>query len=251
MRNKLTRELAVCGRNSVRRLCEVHPERIRRLFFRQALAPEFGAACSYLAGRRLVYRVAEDEDLERLAKSPHHGGAVAMIDYPAIGRADGSTTDRWAKEGAFVLALDGVANANNVGAIVRTMAFYGAHWLLLDEEAAQGLVTTSSYRVAEGGMEFVEILSVPSIPAFISETSRKVRYLGTDHGGAIPLKDLVFSSGGDRALAVVLGNEEHGLSRETRHACEGLVRIPGSGSIESLNVAQAACAILTQTFGRR
>ena len=54
-----------------------------------------------------------------------------------------------------------------------------------------------------------------------------------------------------RPVALVLGNEEHGLAPEVAAACEQLVTIPGSGAVESLNVSAAAAVLCWEFFGRR
>jgi len=68
--------------------------------------------------------------------------------------------------------------------------------------------------------------------------------IGADHRAKNRLSDLPSLAGAESGVLIVMGNEETGLSPEVKTACDHLVRIPGTGDIESLNVAQAATLFL-------
>ncbi|HSV55968.1 MAG TPA: RNA methyltransferase substrate-binding domain-containing protein, partial [Magnetospirillaceae bacterium] len=154
MKNKQTRELAVCGLSAVRAILACRPGCVRRLFFLPDLLPEFRPLLRAFAGRRALYRMVPEEDLERLSGTVHHQGAVAMIDQPEIPILDAATARAWAGRGERILVLDGLANDHNLGAIARSAAFFGVRNLLLAGTSGPDLVTTSAFRVAEGGMEW-------------------------------------------------------------------------------------------------
>jgi len=157
MKNKQLRELAVCGFEAVRALADQHPEKIQRLFFTQARAKTFGAVCRDLAARKKVYRTVEyEKELEKLCGSVHHQGVVAMIPEPEIPiLTEQALLELSTKR--TILLLDRVGNANNLGAIIRSAAFFGVETILLSEEDDQARISTSMYRVAQGGMEFVSL----------------------------------------------------------------------------------------------
>ncbi|MDR1909878.1 MAG: RNA methyltransferase, partial [Spirochaetaceae bacterium] len=137
MHNKLTQELAICGRNAVAALGQHHPETIRRLFLREEQLKDFAWVCRGLAERKRPYKLCEDEELERLCKSSHHQGIVAMIEEPLIEAAAQEDIDAWA-EGKTGLVLHSVGNDLNLGAIVRSAAFFDAPLIVInggDEEA--------------------------------------------------------------------------------------------------------------------
>jgi TrmH RNA methyltransferase len=255
VRNRLTNELAVCGVNAVLALGEYHPEQINRLFLREDRLTAFSRICKYLAEKKYPYKLCEDEELERLCKSSHHQGVVAMIEAPAIAGAAEADLDQWAA-GKTGLVLHALGNDHNLGAIVRSAAFFDAPFVVLGgEEEAQ--LSTSAYRVAEGGMEHVIIRGVRNTGAFLRAASRKIVTIGTDPRARLRIQDL----GGiieDRAaalgirqrpgIALVLGNEETGLPAAVKEQCSALVRVPGTGAIESLNVAQTAALFLHECF---
>lgn len=237
--------------SAVRALLNRHPERVRRFFFRESYLSEFRPYLKDFAERHVLYRAVQDDELERLAKTVHHQGVTAMIDEPEIPELDSATAGRWIADGERVLVLDNLGNDHNLGAIVRSAAFFGVKSLVLSGPPTANLVTTSSYRVAEGGMEWVSLYRVPDAQALIHRAGRGLTLLGADHRGRESVRAVLERVAGQTpaALAIAMGNEETGLSASTRAACAGLVRIPGTGQIESLNVAQSAAILLYELAG--
>jgi TrmH RNA methyltransferase len=194
--------------------------------------------------------VEDPVELEKLCGSVHHQGVVAMIPQPEIQPLSKEIVTTWLHNRENALILDRVGNANNLGAIVRSAAFFGMKNIVIPLDEAQSSVTTSSYRVAQGGMEFVTIYSIISIPRLLRDAAGKMLRLGTAVDADIPVS-MVGQLAGEKPLLVVLGNEEHGISEEVKQNCDRLVVIPSAGfaaggdaPVESLNVAQAAAVIL-------
>jgi TrmH RNA methyltransferase len=254
VRNRLTNELAVCGVNAVLALGEFHPESINRLFLREDRLKTFFKVCKYLAEKKYPYKICDDDELERLCKSNRHQGIVAMIEEPAVPGAAEADLDLWDAEGKTGVVLHLVGNDHDLGAIVRAAAFFEAHFVILGGEEQEVRLSTSAYRVAEGGMEHVVFRRVRNTAAFLQAASKRIVTIGADPRSRRRIRDL----GGiieDRAvelkrrpgIALVVGNEETGLPTEVKDQCGVLARIPGTGNIESLNVAQAA-ALFLHTF---
>ena len=208
--------MRIAGLPAVAAVFAAAPERVERLFFDARLKPEVGPFCAELARRRKPYREVEPEDLARLAGSVLHGGILALAQPRSVPAFDPAHAASWASDGQLLLLLDGIGNPHNLGAIVRTAAFFGVPRIVISDHPEQAGPSDASYRVAEGGMEHVEL-----------------------YRAAI--------SASDRPFALVLGNEQQGLPRDTRRACDELVTIPGSGAVQSLNVA-ATAAILIYAF---
>lgn len=246
MKNKQTNELAVCGMKAVKELAAIHPEKISRLFFAQDRAPEFGKVCAALAKDHKLYRTVDDEDLEKLCKSNHHQGVVAMIEEPVIAPVSMALLEDWQATKKAFIVLDRVGNSNNLGAITRCAAFFGIDTIVLSGHEDQAEMSTSAYRVAEGGMEYMTFYRADNLALFMRSAKKYVVFAGADHRGKTVVGDLVKTVDRDRAYAVVLGNEEEGLDSEVRKACEVLIRIAGSGSIESLNVSQAGTLFISE-----
>jgi TrmH RNA methyltransferase len=258
MLNKLTEELAVCGFNAVAALGEYHPETINRLFIREDRFYSFTAVCKGLAERKRPYKVCGDEELERICKSSRHQGVVAMIEQPVVEGLTLDDLDFWAAEGKIGLVLHSVGNDHNFGAMVRSAAFFGAHFVVLSDTDSEARLTTAAYRVAEGGMEHVVVKSVHDTAAFLKAASKKIFTIGTDARARWRVSDLPMlveekaQKLGDAGrpgsslpgFALVIGNEETGLPPQVKDRCLSIVRIPGTGNMESLNAAQAATVFL-------
>jgi TrmH RNA methyltransferase len=255
VRNRLTNELAVCGINAVLALGEYHPETINRLFLREDRLKTFTKVCRYLAGKKHPYKLCGDEELERLCKSNRHQGVVAMIGEPAVPGASEADLDLWATERKTGLVLHSVGNDHNLGAMVRAAAFFEARFVVLSGEDKEARLSTSAYRVAEGGMEHVSFRTVRSTAAFLRAASKRIVTIGADPRARLRIRDLgaiigdrKAALGGRPGIALVIGNEETGLPAAVKEECSALLRIPGTGNIESLNVAQAAALFLHEFF---
>ena len=252
MKNTQKKELAVCGFEAVKALAKENPQKIRRFYYTEERMNSFGELCKSLAKRKAPYNKVKDEkELEKLCGSVHHQGVVAMIDQPEINPLDSDVTNKWLHEKESALLLDRVANANNLGAIVRSAAFFGVKNVIIPLDEAQSSITTSSYRVAQGGMEYVNIYSVKSIVRLLEAMKGKMLRFGTDVNATQPVGKLKELSANKAAL-IVLGNEEHGISKQVKENCDELIIIPNTSAfgesadrpIESLNVAQAAAIVL-------
>jgi RNA methyltransferase, TrmH family len=244
-------ELNVCGWQAVSALFTRHPDEIRRLFFDPASGKRAGELCSWLAQHKRIYRQVPAEELEKISGTVHHGGIVAVIAARPLLRVTREVLDRWAREKAPLLLLDRISNANNLGALVRTAAYFGVRAIIIPDAPGQALPGEAAYRVAEGGMEFVEFYRVTSLPEFCQELRRSHYLVGTSLRGTQLSPREVLARGLPRPPAVVLGNEEKGIAPGVAAACDRLVKIPGADTVESLNVAAAAAVLCWEFFGRK
>ena len=174
-----------------------------------------------------------------------------MNQAPQITPLDSDITDSWIANGENAVLLDRIGNANNFGAIVRSAAFFGIKNIVIPLDEAQSSITTSSYRVAEGGMEYVNIYSVKSSERLLEALSGRMVRVGTALDAKKPVSFLNEAAKSKKPIIVVLGNEETGISTTVKKNCDELVIIPWAGMnkgveqscVDSLNVAQAASII--------
>ena len=251
MRNKLADELAVCGMNAALAVGEHHPLTINRLFLREDRLKFFTGICKQLAERKRPYKICDDEELERICKSVHHQGVVAMIEEPAVEPLSMEDLELWANEGKTGLVLHSVGNDHNLGAIARAAAFFDAVFIVLNENDSEARLTTSAYRVAEGALEHLTVRKITNTAAFLKDASKRLLAIGTDTRARRRISDLggiVKSAKSKHGIALVLGNEETGLPQDVKDQCSCLLRVPGTGNIDSLNVSQAAALFLHAIF---
>jgi RNA methyltransferase, TrmH family len=246
-RTKPAKLLRVAGLPAVSALFAKAPHRVERLFFDQRMRAQVSDFCAELARSHKPYRLVPSEELERVAGSVMHGGIVALARPQPVPILDLAKAADWARDSEPLLLLDGIGNPHNLGAIVRTAAFFGLPRIVLSDHPAQAGASDASYRVAEGGLEYVELHRSIRFAHTLQQLRRSYRVIGTAAGNGQPIEALRRA---ERPLALVLGNEEQGLPPATLAACEAIVSIPGSGLVQSLNVA-ASAAILLHALARR
>ena len=256
MKNKQKHELAVCGYAAVKALEARHSDSICRLYFSRERSHQFGELCRILATRNIPYNIVESDELQKLCGSLHHQGVVAMIHTPRLIPLTKEQALSFVHKKERIVLLDRVGNANNLGAIVRSAAFFGIKNIILPVEDGQTMVTTSTVRIAQGGMEYVDIYSVRSPTSFLQDMQGKMVRIATDVRGAEPISHLS-SICKRKAAVVVLGNEETGVSENLFKLCDYRVVIPGIPfadthlpAVESLNVAHAS-SIVFYEFSRK
>ncbi|MEO7429483.1 MAG: 23S rRNA (guanosine(2251)-2'-O)-methyltransferase RlmB [Acidimicrobiales bacterium] len=137
----------------------------------------------------------------------------------------------------FLVAVDGVTDPGNLGALLRSAECAGATGILLPRHRAVH-VTPTVTKAAAGAVEHLAFAVVGGLPAALHQLrQRGVWVVGLDGEGPTSLWDLPAADG---PIALVLGAEGAGLSRLVRQRCDEMVGIPLSGSLSSLNVAAAA-----------
>ena len=233
--------LRIAGLPAVSALFATSPERVERLFFDDRMKPLTGAFCMTLARARKPYRIVPPAELERVAGTVLHGGIVAVAQPRPLPELDLAAAQRWAEDGQPLLLLDGIGNPHNLGAVARTAAFFGLPRIVLSDHPEQAGPSDASYRVAEGGLEHVALDRAPRFAAALKGLRRSYRVVGTALGKGQPLDALRRT---DKPVALVLGNEEDGLPRATLDACDVVVTIPGTGSVQSLNVSASAAILI-------
>jgi len=239
-------ELRLYGWNAVQALFEHRPQALRKLYLTEALIPRMQPVLKWCVANRVGYRVVEDGDLNKLAATTHHEGLVADVL-----RAPMLDLEEWlatlpADKPVLALWLDGVGNPHNFGAILRSAAHFGVAGLLLPPGATLAL-SGAAARVAEGGAESVPLVRLPAVP----EAMAQLRAAGLSLAATlVDGGEDLFASTLPARLVYVMGAEGEGMDRELAQACDHQVSIPGTGAVESLNVASATAVLLAQWFGR-
>ncbi|HVA73081.1 MAG TPA: 23S rRNA (guanosine(2251)-2'-O)-methyltransferase RlmB [Acidimicrobiales bacterium] len=234
------------GRQAVRELLRARKRRVQRVIVAEG-ASDKGALSEIVELARSagvpVRRVGREEiDAKALTDSPQ--GVVAIAE--PLREAD---LGQLASDGRpFLVALDGVTDPHNLGAVMRSALCAGATGLVVGRHRAAGL-TPTAVKAAAGAAEHLPVAFVGGIPAALSTLAGAgVWTVGLDAGAKASLWDLDIATEG---LALVLGAEGSGLGRLTRQRCELLVSVPLAGPIESLNVSAAATLACFEVARRR
>jgi TrmH RNA methyltransferase len=228
--------LRIGGIPAVAALFARAPQRVERLFYEERLRETAGPWCKLLAAARKPYRMVPREELDRVAGSKLHGGIVAIARPKAVPAFDPAAAIANAGKSRLLLVLDGIGNANNLGAIARSAAFLGLDRLVLSSDPRQAAPTDAAYRVSEGGLEHLLVARAADLPAALAAIAPAYLTVAAVASGGVDPATLPH----DRPIALVLGNEETGLAEATIAACEAKATIVGGGALDSLNVSVAA-----------
>jgi len=201
------------------------------------------------ARRRVPVRVVSRDRLQAIATTMAPQGVVARAAPPAETDLDellGGTGRNG--EPPFLLAVEGVTDPQNLGALLRSAEVAGVTGVLLGR--ARGVrVTPTVAKAAAGAIETLRFALVAGIPAALARARERALWtVGLAADGDEPLFGLALA---DQPLVVVVGAEGQGLSRLARARCDVVARIPMEGQVRSLNVAVAGALGLFEVRRRR
>ncbi len=183
-------------------------------------------------------------NLGERARSEAPQGVMARADPVTPARVE----DLLGADDAFVVALDGVTDPGNLGAILRTAETAGVTGVVFPRHRSARL-SPSALKAAAGAVEYLPIATVAGIPAFLDTARRAgIWTVGLDADGSTTVSDLAVAEG---PVVIVLGAEGRGISRLTRDRCDVIASIPLHGRLESLNVSAAAAVALHAVAQRR
>ncbi len=239
------RQQVVCGWHAVLAALQQRPRQLRRFYLHRDRSAELAETLRQLARARVPYHIVPAEDLERLCASRAHQGVAAVFDPPVLPHLNAAAVRLQAQQPGVWLALDGVGNPHNLGAIARTAAFLGVRGLWLDARDAAPIASTAALRTAEGALEHLDVALVDDLAAALADFAR-----GGGATAALCLDQAIswnqWQPSRQRGVVVVAGAEESGVRADVRAACQTAVRIDGTGAVESLNVGVAVGMVLSR-----
>ena len=181
-------------------------------------------------------------ELDRFAESSHHEG-LCVVTRPRRWAAARDFADALERSRGAAVALDRVRNPYNVGAILRSAAFFGFEGALFGAQAPHPELASTAIRVAEGVVEQLLVARTTDLADTLARLrDRGVRVVGADGRATESAVGFAFV----RPTLLVLGNEREGLGDRVRAQCDALVAVRGSGAVESLNVAVAAGVLMAE-----
>jgi 23S rRNA (guanosine2251-2'-O)-methyltransferase len=195
------------------------------------------------------------EQLTLVAQSPAHQGVVALVrPQEFLSIEDLFTPDPSAaniagnkRPARLLLALDGVEDPQNLGALLRVADGAGVDGVVLTERRAAPL-SPVAVKASAGATEHLRIARVVNLVRALEELKRQnIWVIGLDERGTSDYDQ--FDLTGDCVL--VLGREGAGLHDLVRRTCDHLLRIPMSGGVSSLNVSAAGAVVLYEAFRQR
>lgn len=143
----------------------------------------------------------------------------------------------------LIIALDGITDPRNLGAIIRSAAAFGAHGIVLPQRRSVG-VTASAWKTSAGAAARIPVAMAPNLNQVISEYKKRGLFVvGLDGDGEVSLPEFNLA---DQPILVIVGSEGKGLSRLVSESCDQILSIPISSKVESLNAGIAVSVALYQ-----
>lgn len=219
---------------------------IRRIGFDAALRPELPELLRWAASVGLPCREEDERELAARSGSSQHEGLVLDV-LPRRWLPARELASQLAKSPGAVVALDRVRNPQNIGAVLRSAAFFGVKAVILGAPAPHPGLAPFALRVAEGGAEHLAFCRTTDLADTLARLrSEGIPIIGADAHATGGLDAVEIEA----ASVLVLGHEREGLGPRIKAQCTALVAVQGSGAIESLNVAVAAGVLLAELWRR-
>lgn len=187
--------------------------------------------------KKILLQEARPQKLDEMLPDIRHQGIIALlapIRYRDIEDMVDLASER--SEDPFLVIVDGVEDPRNLGAIIRSAEAFGVHGVIIPKRGASP-ITPVTEKTAAGALERMYVAQVGNIAQEIERIKKMgiwVAGLALENGAEMSTQKL------DGPIALVLGNEEKGISRLVRERCDFLAYIPMNGQVGSLNVSVAA-----------
>ncbi|MFD5088256.1 23S rRNA (guanosine(2251)-2'-O)-methyltransferase RlmB [Kitasatospora sp. NPDC058201] len=180
--------------------------------------------------------------LDQMTGGLNHQGLVLQVPpYEYAHPEDLLAEAAEAAQDALIVALDGVTDSRNLGAVVRSAAAFGAHGVVIPERRAAGM-TAGAWKTSSGAAARLPVARATNLTRTLEGYQKAgLLVVGLAADGEAEIGDLEALTG---PVVIVAGSEGKGLSRLVSETCDLLVRIPMSGLTESLNAGVAASVVL-------
>jgi len=223
-------------------------KQIDRLLIKQGLqGPLYHELMTEVKKSNIVYQIVPLERIELVTRKNHQGvlAWLSIIEYQYISNLLPMIFEKG--EDPLIVALDGVSDVRNFGAIVRTAECMGAHGIVIPEKGS-ARITADAVKTSAGALHSFPVCREKSIVRaieFLKESGLRVVCAAEKEGTEASKTDL------KGPVVLIMGSEDKGISRELVSLADKTVRIPMKGSIASLNVSVAAGILIYEIARQR
>ena len=197
--------------------------------------------------RDIAVHIKKPSELSRLFPDIAHQGITAIAGKFAYTDLNKIAEMSQEQNQTILIAADHITDEGNLGALIRTSAFFGANGLIIPKDRSAG-VTPKVLKRSSGAGIFFPVTRVVNMGRALDLLDRKGFWI---IGTASEATETIYEFDWNRDLVLVLGNEERGLSRSVRNRCHQEVSIPSLGNMASLNVAVAGGVCLSEIVRQR
>lgn len=187
-------------------------------------------------------------EIEAVIPGANHQGFVAFSETFAYTELEDLIEhSRQGPGWALLLVADHITDEGNLGALIRTAAFFGVRGLILPKDRS-AKITGRLLKRSSGAFVSLPVCQVVNLGRTLDLLTEKGFWL---IGAAGEAQESIYHFDWQRDAVLALGSESKGLSHSVRERCHALVKIPGSGRVESLNVSVAGGVILSEILRQR
>ncbi|MCF8589622.1 23S rRNA (guanosine(2251)-2'-O)-methyltransferase RlmB [Gordonia liuliyuniae] len=186
-------------------------------------------------------------ELDRMSPNGLHQGLALQVPEYRYAHPDDLMADaRASSTQPLLVALDNITDPRNLGAVIRSVAAFGGHGVLIPQRRSAG-VTAVAWRTSAGAAARLPVAQAPNLTRTLVDWAKSgAQIVGLDAGGDVSLDEY----DGTGPVVVVVGSEGKGLSRLVRETCDSILSVPMAGDVESLNASVAAGVVLGE-FARQ
>lgn len=186
-------------------------------------------------------------DMDRMSSNSMHQGVALQVPPYSYAHPDDLMKRAANKnEAPLIVALDNITDPRNLGAVIRSVAAFGGHGVLIPERRSAA-VTPVAWRTSAGAAARLPVAQATNLNRTLLQWAKEgAQLVGLDGEGDVSLYD--YDATGP--IVIVVGSEGKGLSRLVRENCDTILSIPISGTVESLNASVAAGVVLAE-FSRQ
>jgi 23S rRNA (guanosine2251-2'-O)-methyltransferase len=223
-------------------------KQIDRLLVKQGLQGSlYHELMTEVKARNIVYQIVPVERIELVTRKNHQGvlAWLSVIEFQYIANLLPMIFEKG--EDPLIVALDGVSDVRNFGAIVRTAECLGAHAIIIPEKGS-ARITADAVKTSAGALHTFPVCREKSIVRaieYLKDSGLKI-VCAAEKGG-IPASEVQLTG----PTVLILGSEEKGISRELSALADHQIKIPMTGAIASLNVSVAAGILLYEITRQR
>ncbi len=186
-------------------------------------------------------------DLDRMTANHLHQGIALQVPPYNYAHPDDLLAAAADSPPALLVALDNISDPRNLGAIVRSVAAFGGHGVMIPQRRSAS-VTAVAWRTSAGAAARIPVARATNLTRALKDwADHGLRVIGLDAGGDTVIDHV----DGSDPLVLVVGSEGKGLSRLVRQNCDEVVSIPMAGNAESLNASVAAGVVLAEIARQR
>lgn len=233
----------IVGLQPVREAIRAHGKDLERVLVERGDSPQLQALARFARDQGIDVAIVPRAELDRASGGVRHQGVLAFASELSLV----SLGDLEVRDDSLFVALDGLQDPQNFGAVIRSGVAFRAGAILWPEHSSAPL-TPATFRASAGAIEHATLCRVPSLVSALTDlNARGALTVGLDASAEASIDELDLKG----PVVLVVGSEGKGLGKQVRRTCQKLAKLPMRGPIDSLNASVALAIALYEVVRQR